>query len=136
MSIRPPARNNAEVPAQDDLATMGLPRTAEDAPTASQDISAALASFRDPAPPAPGPDQDADALRGLIRLLGAIPVASPAVAQRRVKASPKRIADTVRLIQECGLAPTGIVHRPDGSTAVEIGSLPAPEKRKAKGWEW
>lgn len=121
--------------APDDLAAMGAPRTPGDALGTSQDIDAALAALRDPAPQAPGPDQDADALRGLIQLLRAVPVAPPAPARRRVKASSKRIADTVRLIQECGLTPTGIAHRPDGSTVIEIGNPPAPEKRKPKGWD-
>ncbi|MTD99064.1 hypothetical protein GIY56_02045 [Paracoccus sp. YIM 132242] len=87
---------------------------------------------------AAAPDPTGDLLQAVLALVRAhgqavaVPVPQP---RRRAKASPKWIADTLRLIQERGLTPTGIVHRPDGSTVIEIGNPPAPEKRKPKGWD-
>lgn len=84
---------------------------------------------------APSPDDMQAALAALVQLLRTIPIVHAVAPRRRVKASPKQITETMALIQQCGLTPTGIVHRADGSTAVEIGNPPAPEPRKPRGWD-
>lgn len=88
----------------------------------------------DPTAPAISPDLVNDALRALILHLGAVPVTPAAAPMRRVIASPKRIEDTVRLIQQCGLTPTGIAYRPDGTTVIEIGGDTESSPRKPRGW--
>lgn len=91
-------------------------------------------------PSCPDGTRDADvmlaALAALIQLLRTVPVVPAVAPKRRVKVSARRIEETVRLIQQCGLAPTGIVHRPDGSTAIEIGNPPTITPLKATGWDW
>lgn len=111
----------------DKLAAMASPRAVQDA------VTAALGAAPDTR--ACGRDQEADKFRQVLQLLLAGPDAPPALRQRRVKTSPKRIADTVRLIQECGLTPTGIAYRPDGTTVIEIGCPPAPVPRKPRGFD-
>ncbi|MFC3628457.1 hypothetical protein ACFOM8_03265 [Paracoccus angustae] len=135
MKQRQSSKPGSPEAALDDLAAMGLPRTAEDAVATPQDISAALSALPDPTAQVPDPEGGADALRVLIQHLRAVPVASPAPARRRILASPKRITETLRIVQACGLTPSGVVHRPDGSTVIEIGAAAQPEPRKPRGWK-
>lgn len=138
------------------LERMGFPMTADRLPalTDAEVMQVAAAAFTDPTNNAGQPDKarcvecggqigaaahnpTGDLLQAVLALVRASvqAVAVPApLPQRRTKASPKQIENTLRLIQHCGLTPTGIAHRPDGSTVIEIGNPPFPEKRKPKGW--
>ncbi|WP_347140463.1 hypothetical protein [Paracoccus sp. SSK6] len=151
-----PTGQNTGQTLEDDLAAMGFPMGSEDAGPATSD--AVLDQFPDPdhpglarldgrasrqaVPPVNqiAPDDMQAALAALVQLLCTVPVvadvAPPASQPRRtVRAHPRQIENTLRLIQQCGLTPSAVALRPDGSTVIEIGNPPAPEKRKPKGWD-
>lgn len=77
------------------------------------------------------------AMAALLENLRTVPVPQTTTSMRRVYASPKRIEETLRVVQAVGLTPSGVVHRPDGSTVIEIGAAAQSEvPRKAKGRPW
>lgn len=137
------------------LERMGLPLTADRLPalTDAELVQVAAAAFAEPSDNAgqaggahcagcgrqigaAAQDATGDLLQAVLALVraSAQAVAVPVPqAQRRTKASPKQIENTLRLIQQCGLTPSAVVLRPDGSTVIEIGNPPAPEKRKPRG---
>lgn len=155
---KPNAAAAASGPAEPETALerMGLPLTA-DRPLALTDaevLQVAAAALAEPAMNAGQPggahcagcggqiganahDATGDLLQAVLALVRAsaqavaIPVPQP---QRRTKASPKQIENTLRLIQRCGLTPSAVALRPDGSAVIEIGNPPPPEKRKPQGW--
>jgi hypothetical protein len=128
---------------------MGLPVTADRLPalTDAEVMQVAAVAFAEPSDNARQPhsggsgaahDATGDLLQAVLALLRAsvqavaVPVPQ---TQRRTKTSPKQIENTLRLIQQCGLTPSAVVLRPDGSTIIEIGSPPAPEPRRPRGWD-
>lgn len=138
------------------LERIAMPLTADRLPalTDAELVQVAAAAFAEPSDNAGQPDKarcaecgsqasaaahdpTGDLLQAVLAVVRAstqavaVPVSQP---QRRTKASPKHIENMLRLIQRCGLTPSAIALRPDGSTVIEIGNPPAPEKRKPQGW--
>ncbi|WP_143809723.1 hypothetical protein [Paracoccus yeei] len=124
------------------LEGLGLPLTADSQPgmTGDEIQRLAAAAFPDPAPGEDAaPSITADLLQALLGLLRAsarsvvVPPAPP--PRRRVKATSKQIDGSLRLIQQCGLTPSAVALRPDGSTVIEISTAAQPDPRKPKGWK-